>query len=235
MCGLSFPGTLRRDGPVQASRSHQDRPASGVRGRLRGLSGHRDTVAPPTDLSRVRPRRLLRQLPGAPHHRPRQRQRSSGHPFARTGGVDFRSGCDGPGFGDSAGSRWPPFLQFAVDEGGASPHQWPSSGPAMRCQRAWRRQQLVGHGQAALREPAPRVTLVLRRTVEKVDSIGLLVRRCTQCSLGSHRRRAGCRARPLPWRWPWEAGEGVGEGLGGSQGLRAAAGIVDGLDSGFGL
>ena len=37
---------------------------------------------------------------------------------------------------------------------------------------------------AARREPAPRVTLVLSLTVENVDSIGLLVRRCTQWSLG---------------------------------------------------
>lgn len=36
----------------------------------------------------------------------------------------------------------------------------------------------------ALRDPAPRVTLVLSRTVEKVDSIGFVVRRWIQCSRG---------------------------------------------------
>ena len=34
---------------------------------------------------------------------------------------------------------------------------------------------------AAARDPAPRVTFVRSRTVEKVDSIGLVVRRWTQC------------------------------------------------------
>jgi hypothetical protein len=34
----------------------------------------------------------------------------------------------------------------------------------------------------AARELEPLVTLVRRRTVAKVDSIGLMVRRCTQCS-----------------------------------------------------
>ncbi len=86
MCGLSFNATVRRDGPVQASRSHQDRPASGVRGRLRGLLGRRGTLAPPADLPWVRPCRLLRQLPAASRNRSRQRQRPCGHPFARTGG-----------------------------------------------------------------------------------------------------------------------------------------------------
>src|SRR5215471_16485838 len=36
----------------------------------------------------------------------------------------------------------------------------------------------------AAREPGPLVTLVRCRTVAKVDSIGLVVRRCTQCSHG---------------------------------------------------
>ena len=33
-------------------------------------------------------------------------------------------------------------------------------------------------------EPGPFVTFVRCRTVAKVDSIGLVVRRCTQCSAG---------------------------------------------------
>jgi hypothetical protein len=33
----------------------------------------------------------------------------------------------------------------------------------------------------AAREPGPLVTFVRCRTVEKVDSMGLVVRRCTQC------------------------------------------------------
>lgn len=37
---------------------------------------------------------------------------------------------------------------------------------------------------AAAALPAPRVTLVLSRTVAKVDSIGFVVRRWTQCSAG---------------------------------------------------
>lgn len=37
---------------------------------------------------------------------------------------------------------------------------------------------------AAVREPAPRVTLVRSLTVEKVDSIGFVVRRWIQCSAG---------------------------------------------------
>ncbi len=36
----------------------------------------------------------------------------------------------------------------------------------------------------AAREPGPLVTLVRCRTVAKVGSIGLVVRRCTQCSAG---------------------------------------------------
>lgn len=37
---------------------------------------------------------------------------------------------------------------------------------------------------AAVREPAPRVTLVRSRTVEKVDSMGFVVLRWIQCSVG---------------------------------------------------
>jgi hypothetical protein len=36
----------------------------------------------------------------------------------------------------------------------------------------------------AAREPGPLVTLVRCRTVAKADSIGFVVRRCTQCSHG---------------------------------------------------
>jgi hypothetical protein len=36
----------------------------------------------------------------------------------------------------------------------------------------------------AVRLPQPFVRAVLNRTVAKVDSIGLVVRRCTQCSAG---------------------------------------------------
>lgn len=37
---------------------------------------------------------------------------------------------------------------------------------------------------AAVREPAPRVTLVRSRTVANVDSMGFVVRRWIQCSAG---------------------------------------------------
>lgn len=37
---------------------------------------------------------------------------------------------------------------------------------------------------AAVRKPAPRVTLVRSRTVEKVDSMGFVARRWIQCSAG---------------------------------------------------
>ena len=44
--------------------------------------------------------------------------------------------------------------------------------------------ELERHGEPAAREPGPLVTLVLSRTVEKVDSIGFEVFRCNQCSAG---------------------------------------------------
>jgi hypothetical protein len=37
---------------------------------------------------------------------------------------------------------------------------------------------------AAARDPAPRVTLVRSRIVEKVESMGFVVRRWIQCSAG---------------------------------------------------
>jgi hypothetical protein len=37
---------------------------------------------------------------------------------------------------------------------------------------------------AAVREPAPQVTLVRSRTVENADSMGFVVRRRIQCSAG---------------------------------------------------
>ena len=46
----------------------------------------------------------------------------------------------------------------------------------------------------AAREPGPLVTLVRWRTVAKVDSIGLLVRRCTQCSAGKSKKASSSSA-----------------------------------------
>lgn len=43
---------------------------------------------------------------------------------------------------------------------------------------------------AAVREPAPRVTLVHSRTVEKADSMGFVVSRWIQCSARSRRTPA---------------------------------------------
>jgi hypothetical protein len=60
-----------------------------------------------------------------------------------------------------------------------------SSGAAILCQRAWAAPgSLLAIAKAALRQPAPRVTRVLRRTLEKADSIGLVARRWTACSAG---------------------------------------------------
>ena len=44
----------------------------------------------------------------------------------------------------------------------------------------------------AARDPGPLVTLVLSRTVEKVDSIGFDVFRCTQCSAGKSKKQRSC-------------------------------------------
>src|SRR5262249_21765409 len=50
-------------------------------------------------------------------------------------------------------------------------------------QRCWAASMsLKAMARPAAFEPGPLVTLVRRRTVAKVDSIGLVVRRCTQCS-----------------------------------------------------
>ena len=45
-------------------------------------------------------------------------------------------------------------------------------------------EQLVGHRQRGLFEPAPLVTWVRSLPVAKLPSIALLVRRCRQCSAG---------------------------------------------------
>ena len=45
-------------------------------------------------------------------------------------------------------------------------------------------QELVGHRERGLSEPAPFVTCVRSFTVAKLDSIGFVVRRCRQCSAG---------------------------------------------------
>ena len=52
-------------------------------------------------------------------------------------------------------------------------------------QRSWAASSsLNAIANPAALEPGPLVTRVRSRTVEKVDSIGLLVLRCTQCSAG---------------------------------------------------
>lgn len=45
---------------------------------------------------------------------------------------------------------------------------------------------------AAVREPAPRVTLVRNRTMENVDSIAFVVRRWIQYSAGKSKKASRC-------------------------------------------
>jgi hypothetical protein len=49
----------------------------------------------------------------------------------------------------------------------------------------------------AARDPGPLVTLVLSLTVEKVDSIGLDVFRCTQCLAGKSKKASSCSWSPM--------------------------------------
>jgi hypothetical protein len=73
----------------------------------------------------------------------------------------------------------------------------PARTRATRCgPLTWRQRSLAASmslntmASPAARLPGPLVTLVLSRTVEKVDSIGLDVLRCTQCPAGKPRTRA---------------------------------------------
>jgi hypothetical protein len=55
-------------------------------------------------------------------------------------------------------------------------------------------QELEGYRQPAALEPGPLVTRVRSRTDEKVDSIGLLVFRCSQCSAGKSKKHSSSSA-----------------------------------------
>ena len=77
------------------------------------------------------------------------------------------------------------FDELAVDEGGAGADQGDEVGrvdgsPAGLCGL----HQLKAIAMPAAREPGPLVTRWRSRTVAKVDSVGFVVRRCTQCSAG---------------------------------------------------
>lgn len=77
------------------------------------------------------------------------------------------------------------FEKFALMEDRAGPHQrnqmWRVDRPR---QRACASITLYAMASPAAREPDPLVTFVRSRTVAKVDSIGFVVRRCTQCAAG---------------------------------------------------
>ena len=83
--------------------------------------------------------------------------------------------------GDGGGA----FAQFALVENRAGTDQgdqvWGVDGSPTGLSGV---DQLVGHRDTAAREPGPLVTVVRNRTVAKVDSIGLVVRRWIQCSAG---------------------------------------------------
>lgn len=57
--------------------------------------------------------------------------------------------------------------------------------PVIARQRSWANStNLNTVARAAAELPAPRVTLVRSLTLENVDSMGLVVRKCTHCSAG---------------------------------------------------
>jgi hypothetical protein len=58
--------------------------------------------------------------------------------------------------------------------------------------------ELEDRGRQARREPEPFVRLVRRRTLGQMDSIGLVVYRCSQCSAGKS-QKASSWSRSLAW------------------------------------
>lgn len=90
-------------------------------------------------------------------------------------------GRPGVEYGDVGGS----FEQFPLVEHRAGPHErnqiWCVDRASTRLRGV---DQLVAIANPAAREPGPLVTFVRNRTVAKVDSMGFVVRRCTQCSAG---------------------------------------------------
>jgi hypothetical protein len=87
----------------------------------------------------------------------------------------------GFGWGDVDGA----FEEFALVEGGAGADEgdqvWGIDGsPAGLCGL----DELVGHCQPGRARTRSLVTLVLKRTVAKLLSMGFVVLRCTQCSAG---------------------------------------------------
>jgi hypothetical protein len=64
-------------------------------------------------------------------------------------------------------------------------------------------QQLEGHRQPRGLGARALGTRVRSRTVEKVDAIGLLVLRCTQCSAGKSENVSSASASSVIWPPPW--------------------------------
>jgi len=91
-----------------------------------------------------------------------------------------------PGREASGGGELLAFDQDAALETGSGADQGDQMGrvdhaPARSCADSMSLNVIAS---AAVRDPAPRVTLVRSRTVANVDSIGLVVRRWIQCSAG---------------------------------------------------
>jgi hypothetical protein len=78
-----------------------------------------------------------------------------------------------------------PMIYFPVDKLNAGDHFGSRADPFSRRQCFWASSpSLKTIVSVAIREPHPLVLWVRRRTVAKVDSIGLVVRRCDQCWAG---------------------------------------------------
>ena len=77
------------------------------------------------------------------------------------------------------------FGELAVDEGRPGADERDQVGCVIMRQRRWADSiSLKAIARAAALDPRPLVTLVRSLTVANVDSIGLVVRRCTQCLAG---------------------------------------------------
>ena len=77
------------------------------------------------------------------------------------------------------------FDELAVDEGRPGADERDQVRGVDHAQRRWAdSMSLNAMARPAARDPWPLVTFVRSLTVAKVDSIGLVVRRCTQCSAG---------------------------------------------------
>ena len=78
-----------------------------------------------------------------------------------------------------------PLDELSVDESRSGADQGDEVGAFTQRQRSCAdSMSLNAIARPEAREPGPLVTLLLCRTVARVDSIGFVVRRCTQCSAG---------------------------------------------------